>query len=255
MAASGMSARSVIKLARLSRSLLFSRPQGRPCAYQMCTAATGNKTVTDKPPSPAETVKASAEKTGAPEDTKATAGAGAGTEVKKEAKPADGPSEVEKRLTDENKKLQEELKEIKDKYMRALAETENVRQRLMKQVADAKVFGIQGFCKDLLEIADVLNQATGSVPKEEMEKNLHLKALFDGLTMTDTQLHKVFGKHGLQKIDPAIGEKFDPFFHEALFQVPIQGDCQPDTVANVQKTGYKLHDRTLRPALVGVFKS
>lgn len=138
--------------------------------------------------------------------------------------------------------------------MRALAETENVRTRMKKQIDEVKLFGIQGFCKDLLEVADILNQAMDSVPEEELNKNTHLKSLFDGLTMTNQQMLKVFGKHGLVKIDPAIGDKFDPFFHEALFQVPAQGDSKADTIADIQKTGYKLHERTIRPALVGVFK-
>ena len=138
--------------------------------------------------------------------------------------------------------------------MRSLAETENVRQRMRKQVDDAKLYGIQGFCKDLLEVADILQTATVSVPQEELSSNPHLKDLFDGLTMTETQLQKVFGKHGLVQITPSEGEKFDPNMHEALFQVPT-ADKEGDTVAVVQKIGYKLHDRTLRPAMVGVFKA
>lgn len=122
-----------------------------------------------------------------------------------------------------------------------------------KQVEDTKMFGIQGFCKDLLEVADILDQATGTVPAEEMEKNQHLKSLFEGMAMTNTQLLKVFSKHGLTKVAPEIGEKFDPNFHEALFQVPAPEGKEDGTVAILEKSGYKLHNRTLRPALVGVF--
>lgn len=238
MAASSMSARSLTRIARFSRSLIFSRPNGRPCLHEMSTAATENKVSTDKASVNSETLKTAPEKESN------------GASSKEETKP---DAALEKLMT-ENKKLQEDLDAVKDKYMRALAETENVRSRLMKQVQEAKLFGIQGFCKDLLEIADILNQATETVPKEELAKNQHLKSLFEGLKMTNTQLEKVFGKHGLSKIEPAVGEKFDPFFHEALFQVPVQGDNKADTVAVIQKTGYKLQDRTLRPALVGVFK-
>lgn len=139
--------------------------------------------------------------------------------------------------------------------MRALAETENVRQRMRKQVEDAKIYGIQGFCKDLINVADILGKATESVPKEELTgPNTHLKNLFEGLTMTDSELQKVFSKHGLVKIDPKEGDKFDPFIHEALFEVPITGNKVTGTVALITKTGYKLKDRTIRPALVGVFK-
>ncbi|XP_033756879.1 grpE protein homolog 1, mitochondrial-like isoform X1 [Pecten maximus] len=143
-----------------------------------------------------------------------------------------------------------------EKYMRALAETENVRQRMRKQVDDAKVFGIQGFCKDLLEVADILGKATESVPKEELkQENIHLKNLFEGLTMTESQLQKVFNKHGLEQITPAEGEKFDPFIHEAMFEVPTSKEEAASTIAVTTKVGYKLQSRTVRPALVGVFKT
>lgn len=139
--------------------------------------------------------------------------------------------------------------------MRALAETENVRQRMTKQVSDVRLFGIQGFCKDLLEVADILQQATQSVPEKELQENKHLRDLYDGLVMTEAQLQKVFLKHGLEQIIPQKGDKFDPNFHEALFQVPAEDPNLASNVATVEKMGYKLHDRTLRPALVGMFKS
>lgn len=113
--------------------------------------------------------------------------------------------------------------------------------------------GIQGFCKDLLEVADILEKATESVPKEEVtSENPHLKNLYDGLVMTEVQIQKVFTKHGLVKLNPD-GQKFDPYEHEALFHAPVEGK-EPGSVAIVTKVGYKLHGRTLRPALVGVAK-
>lgn len=114
--------------------------------------------------------------------------------------------------------------------------------------------GIQGFCKDLLEVADILEKATQSVPKEEVtSQNPHLKNLYNGLVMTEVQIQKVFTKHSLVKLDP-VGLKFDPYEHEALFHAPVEGQ-EPGTVAMVTKVGYKLHGRTLRPALVGVVKA
>lgn len=102
-------------------------------------------------------------------------------------------------------------------------------------------------------MADVLAKATESVPKEEItDANQHLKSLYEGLIMTDGQLQKVFSKHGLVKLNP-IGAKFDPYEHEALFHSPVEGK-EPGSVALVSKIGYKLHGRTLRPALVGVVK-
>uniref|UniRef100_A0A8B9I1B4 GrpE protein homolog n=1 Tax=Anser brachyrhynchus TaxID=132585 RepID=A0A8B9I1B4_9AVES len=168
-------------------------------------------------------------------------------EQKAEASPA------EKMLTEEKAKLEEQLKEVTDKYKRALADAENVRQRSQKLVEEAKLYGIQSFCKDLLEVADILEKATESVPKEEIkDENPHLKSLYEGLVMTEVQIQKVFKKHGLLRLNP-VGAKFDPYEHEALFHAPMEGK-EPGTIALVSKIGYKLHGRTLRPALVGVVK-
>ncbi|XP_015174695.1 PREDICTED: grpE protein homolog, mitochondrial isoform X2 [Polistes dominula] len=139
--------------------------------------------------------------------------------------PLQEPTAAEKKWKEEIELLNKEiveLKEIKntfeDKYKRALADGENLRVRLTKQIEDAKLFGIQGFCKDLLDVADVLGKATESVPKNELtDKNPHLKTLYEGLIMTEAQLHKVFKKHGLVSLNP-LNEKFDPNQHEALFQ-------------------------------------
>lgn len=169
-------------------------------------------------------------------------------------------SENEKKLTSdieglkkETESLTEKVKEFDDKYKRALADGENLRRRLTKQIEDAKLFGIQGFCKDLLEVADILGHATEAVPKEEIsEKNPHLKNLYEGLTMTKAQLNQVFKRHGLETVNP-LNEKFNPNLHEALFQQEVQ-NVEPNTVVVVSKIGYKLHERCIRPALVGVSK-
>lgn len=163
------------------------------------------------------------------------------------------PPSTEKMLMEEKVRLEEQLKETMEKYKRALADTENLRQRSQKLVEEAKLYGIQGFCKDLLEVADILEKATQCVPKEEIkDDNPHLKNLYEGLVMTEVQIQKVFTKHGLLRLNP-LGAKFDPYEHEALFHTPVEGK-EPGTVALVNKVGYKLHGRTLRPALVGVVK-
>ncbi|XP_011165998.1 grpE protein homolog 1, mitochondrial [Solenopsis invicta] len=174
--------------------------------------------------------------------------------------PMSEATENEKKLKTELELINKELAELKeskdtleDKYKRALAEGENIRVRLTKQINDAKLFGIQGFCKDLLDVADVLGKATESVPKDEItERNPHLKGLYEGLVMTEAQLHKVFKKHGLVSLNP-VNEKFDPNEHEALFQQEVEGK-EPGTIVVVSKVGYKLHERIVRPALVGVAK-
>ncbi|XP_039767883.1 grpE protein homolog 1, mitochondrial isoform X2 [Ornithorhynchus anatinus] len=179
-----------------------------------------------------------------------------GQNLEEDSNPGDQkpePSSAEKTLIEEKVKLEEQLKETMEKYKRALADTENLRQRSQKMVDEAKLYGIQGFCKDLLEVADILEKATESVPQEEIkEENPHLKNLYEGLVMTEVQIQKVFKKHGLLKLNP-VGARFDPYEHEALFHTPVEGK-EPGTVALVTKVGYKLHGRTLRPALVGVAK-
>jgi len=137
--------------------------------------------------------------------------------------------------------------EILDKYRRAIAESENMRKRLTKQIEDGKIFGIQSFSKDLLEVADVLDKAVSMGTEGQSAQDL-----IKGLEMTQAQLHQVFKRHGLEKINPTEAEeKFDPNLHEALFQVPVP-DKDPNIVMIVQKVGYSLQSRTIRPALVGV---
>jgi len=170
-----------------------------------------------------------------------------------EAKAEEGTeiSEGEKLLHEKIADLNEKNADLLDKYKRSLADFENLRNRMNKQVADAKLFGIQGFCKDLLDVADVLNKAITSVPGEQLEKeSQYLKDMHQGLELTETQLLKVFAKHGLVQENP-IGEKFDPNKHDALFQIP-DPEKEVNTVLNVQKIGYILQGRTIRPAAVGV---
>ena len=137
--------------------------------------------------------------------------------------------------------------------MRALAETENVRQRMLKLVEEAKLFGIQSFSKDILEVADILEKATESVPQTELnnKSNPYLSSLFEGLKMTESELQKALSKNGLVQINP-MGQVFDPAFHEALCEVPGE---KPGTIAMVSRVGYTLHGRTIRPARVGVVKA
>lgn len=181
-------------------------------------------------------------------------------EVKAESKEAQASlEECNKQietLTDEVKTLKEQLKDYEDKYKRALADGENVRRRMMKQVEDAKSFAIQSFCKDLLEVADTLSAAAESVPESTSGSEgstAALKSLHDGVKLTRAQLQQVFSRHGLIEVSP-LREKFDPNLHEALFQQEVEG-AAAGTVVTVSKVGYKLHERCVRPALVGVAKS
>eukprot|EP00088_Acartia_fossae_P012397 TRINITY_DN16390_c0_g1_i1.p1 TRINITY_DN16390_c0_g1~~TRINITY_DN16390_c0_g1_i1.p1 ORF type:complete len:252 (+),score=54.63 TRINITY_DN16390_c0_g1_i1:55-810(+) len=160
-------------------------------------------------------------------------------------------SENEKLLAAKVVEMEEKNAELLDKYRRSLADFENLRNRMNKQVADAKVFGIQGFCKDLLDVADVLSKAVDSVPSEVLQsESQHLRDMHMGLKLTQSQLLHVFERHGLVQENP-MGEKFDPNKHDALFQVPMP-DKDANTVIDVQKVGYILQGRTIRPAAVGV---
>ncbi|CAB3403110.1 unnamed protein product [Caenorhabditis bovis] len=149
--------------------------------------------------------------------------------------------------------LLDEAFEATDKYKRSLAETENVRRRGIKQTEDAKVFAIQGFCKDLLEVADILDIAVKSVKDEDLSAGgKPLKDLFEGVSMTRTVLLKTFEKHGLVAVDPT-NEKFDPNMHEAVFQIPAANAKQkPGFIEVCTKIGFTLKDRPVRPAQVGV---
>jgi molecular chaperone GrpE len=192
------------------------------------------------------------------------------TETKSEgdkAQQQDQSGKVENQESSELKALQEklnkcqtEMTDFKDRYLRAMAETENVRVRMLKQVEDAKSFGIQKFCKDLLEVADVLNMAiTNTNPTklndEELAKNPkeHLNSMYKGLVMTEGSLLKIFERHGLVRINPNEGEKFDPNQHEAIFRVPLP-EKESGTINVVTKIGFKLNERVIRAAQVGVIQ-
>lgn len=133
---------------------------------------------------------------------------------------------------------------------------ENLRQRTAKEVANSKDYSIQKFAKDLLDTADILSMAIKNVPQEEVAEtstNAHLKNLHTGVSMTRDELLKTFKRYGVEPYDP-INEKFDPNLHQANFQVPMPGK-EPGTVFDVQKIGFMIKGRVLRPAQVGVVQS
>lgn len=172
-------------------------------------------------------------------------------EDQKSAGSGSGSGDVEW-LSRELAAMKEEHSDLLNKYKRALADGENMRKRLIKQIDEAKIFGIQNFCKDLIDVADVLGHATQAVPKDKLKGNADLRNLYEGLNLTRASLLQVFKRHGLETLDP-INEKFDPNLHEALYQTE-DDTVEADTVIQVTKLGYKLHKRCIRPALVGVSK-
>lgn len=149
--------------------------------------------------------------------------------------------------------LTKEVADAKDKMLRTLAEMENLRKRTQREVADARAYGITAFARDVLDIADNLQRALDAVPVEAREAaDPGLKALIEGVELTEKSLHKTLEKNGVQKLDP-LGEKFDPNFHQAMYEVP-DSTVPAGTVVQVVQGGYKIGDRILRPALVAVTK-
>lgn len=147
--------------------------------------------------------------------------------------------------------LEAELAEYKDRLLRALAETENVRRRAQREREDASKYAIAGFAKDLLSAADNLRRALESLPESEA-KDERTRSLLAGVAATERELLGVFERYGIKRIDPR-GEAFDHNFHQAIFEAE-RSDQPSGSVVEVLQPGYVLHDRLLRPAMVGVAK-
>ena len=149
--------------------------------------------------------------------------------------------------------LAKELAEARDKTLRTLAEMENLRQRTRREVADSKVYGITGFARDVLDIADSLQRTIDAVPAETRESaDPLLKSLIEGVELTERSLLSALEKNGVKKFDPQ-GEKFNPNFQQAMYEVP-DASVPAGTVVQVVQAGYMIGERVLRPALVGVSK-
>jgi molecular chaperone GrpE len=149
--------------------------------------------------------------------------------------------------------LTREVAEARDKMLRTLAEMENLRQRTRREVSDAKTYGITGFARDVLDIADNLQRALDAVPAEaRAAADPGLKALIEGVELTERSLLNALEKNGVKKFDPT-GEKFDPNFQQAMYEVP-DPSVPSGTVVQVVQAGYTIGERVLRPALVGVSK-
>jgi molecular chaperone GrpE len=143
--------------------------------------------------------------------------------------------------------------EYKDKLLRVLAEMENLRRRTAREIADTRAYGISAFARDILAVADNMDRALQALDVELREKaDAGIKALLDGVELTERELHKALEKHGVKKFEP-VGEKFDPNLHQAMFEIP-DPSLPAGTVAQVVQPGYMIGERMLRPALVGIAK-
>jgi molecular chaperone GrpE len=149
---------------------------------------------------------------------------------------------------------QREVGDLKDKLLRTLAEMENLRKRTEREIGDARAYGIAGFARDVLAVADNMHRALEAIGPELREQaDAKVKALIEGVELTERELLKALEKHGVKKFSPE-GQKFDPNVHQAMYEMEHQ-DLPPGHVAQVMQAGYMIGDRVLRPAMVGVSKA
>jgi molecular chaperone GrpE len=176
-----------------------------------------------------------------------------------EAEPADGPSAAaeskpEPKLESKpSTALDRDLADTKDRLLRTLAEMENLRKRTEREVADARAYGISAFARDILTVADNMHRAMAALDDELRAKaDTSLKALLDGVELTERELLNVLEKHGVKRIDP-LGQKFDPNRHQAMYEIE-DASVPAGSVLQVVQAGYLIGERVLRPALVAVSK-
>ncbi|TPX44121.1 hypothetical protein SeMB42_g02796 [Synchytrium endobioticum] len=178
----------------------------------------------------------------------------ASSERTHEQQPAANAS-TEDKTKQELQKKEKQIAELQDAFRRSLADQENLRQRTRKEVDSASVYSIQKFAKDLLDTVDILGMALDAVPQSERTDFQNVKSfkdLYSGVSMTRIELLKALKRHGVEPFG-AVGDKFDPSVHQALFQVPDSSQ-EAGTIMSVQKEGYMISGRVLRPAQVGVVK-
>ena len=149
--------------------------------------------------------------------------------------------------------LDRELAEAKDRLLRALADMDNMRKRTEREVADARVYGISNFARDILGVADNMHRAMQALDDELRAKaDEATKALLEGVELTERELINVLEKHGVTKVEP-LGQKFDPNRHQAMYEIE-DASVPSGTVIQVMQAGYLIGERVLRPALVAVSK-
>jgi molecular chaperone GrpE len=150
--------------------------------------------------------------------------------------------------------LKEETAALKDRLLRLAAEMENLRKRTEREKAEATLYAATNFARDLLSVADNLSRALQALPSDERDSAGEIeKNLIAGVEVTERELLNVFQRHGIRKIE-AVGQKFDPNFHQAMFEVPTN-EKPPGTVMQELQSGYAVGERCLRPSLVGVSKA
>jgi len=154
----------------------------------------------------------------------------------------------------EVERLEAEKADLTDRLVRTAAEMENLRKRSEREIADARKYAVTRFATDMLVVGDNLRRTLGAMPVEQREAaDESLKALLDGVEMTEREMDRLMEKHGISRI-AAKGERFDPHRHQAMFEVP-DSTVPPGTVVEVVQEGYQIGDRVLRAAMVGISKA
>ena len=148
----------------------------------------------------------------------------------------------------ETEQLRAEVEGLKDRLMRAMAEAENARKRGERNRRDAEAYGGSKLARDLLSVNDNMARALETVTDEQREAN---KALIEGIELTQRELLSTFAKHKIVPVSPAVGDKFDPKLHQAMFEAPFP-DVKAGHILQVMSEGFMISDRLLRPAQVGV---
>jgi molecular chaperone GrpE len=170
-----------------------------------------------------------------------------------QADPAPDVAEVQDSALDPVAVLEAEKNDLRDKFLRLMADMENLRRRTEREVADARAYAVANFARDMLNVADNVRRGIENVPSEARESaDGPFKGLIEGIELTERDLLKTLERHGVKKLDPQ-GQKFDPHVHQAMFEVQNE-DVPNGTVVQVVQSGYVIGDRVLRPALVGVAK-
>jgi len=144
--------------------------------------------------------------------------------------------------------LEAQRDEFRDRFMRALAEAENARKRGERDRREAEKYGGSKLARDLLPVFDNLTRALEAATEEQKAEH---GPFFEGVELTLRELVNVFAKHGMERVEPQIGDKFDPQLHQAMFEAPVPNTKQGEII-QVMASGFMLHDRLLRPAQVGV---
>ena len=155
---------------------------------------------------------------------------------------------VEAAEADEAAALRTEVADLKDRLMRALAETENIRKRADRDRRDAELYGATRFARDMLSVHDNFDRALDNVTDAVREA---APGLIEGIELTQRDLVSAFEKHRILKIEPVAGDRFDPKLHQAMFEAPVPGTKAGDII-QVMGSGFTIGDRLLRPAQVGV---